>query len=99
MDLFCNERIRIFDLFEKSLLGISDGERQMVVLLKTLARKSQLIILDEPSSNLNLSVTKKLISYLQSIKNEKLVIVVSHESEFVKQADNAVEIIGNQLLR
>lgn len=99
MDLFCNERIRIFDLFEKSLLGISDGERQMVVLLKTLARESQLIILDEPSSNLNLSVTKKLISYLQSIKNKKLVIVVSHESEFVKQADNAVEVIGNQLLR
>ncbi len=59
---------------------LSGGEKQRIDLARAIARKSMILILDEPSSNLD-NITEKIIK--NAIKNERLkrnltVIVIGH---------------------
>ncbi len=91
--VFCNARFNLYDYLGKSLGGISDGERQIIILFKTLAKECNALLLDEPSSNLSLSFTAQIIDYLKSIMDKKIVVIVSHENAFIENADYVIEVI------
>lgn len=91
-NIFCNEKFNLIDYFDKSLREISDGERQIIILFKTLAKESEVLLLDEPSSNLSFWFTNQIIDYLKSIRNKKIIVIVSHENVFIENADYIIEI-------
>ena len=62
---------------------LSGGEKQKIVILKVLNKNPQVMIFDEPTSALDDATTKDFIDYLQSIKNDKIIILITHD-EFVK---------------
>ena len=91
-NIFCNEKFNLINYFDKSLREISDGERQIIILFKTLAKESEVLLLDEPSSNLSFWFTNQIIDYLKSIRNKKIIVIVSHENVFIENADYIIEI-------
>ena len=62
---------------------LSGGEKQKIAILKVLNKNPQVMIFDEPTSALDDATTKDFIDYLQSIKNDKIIILITHD-EFVK---------------
>lgn len=70
---------------------LSGGERQRVCLLKALAMKKQIIILDEPSASLDEENKKLVFSLLKEISKDVLVICISHDKDALSYCDIALD--------
>lgn len=67
---------------------ISEGQRQRLSLAYTVAMGKGILLLDEPTSHLD-SVSKEVVmSTLNNLSKEKLVLIISHDSTIIKMSDN-----------
>lgn len=79
---------------------LSVAKRQKVEILKTLYRKAELIILDEPTSVLTPQETEQLFEQLKSFKEQgHTIIFISHKLEEVKQISDRITILRNGVSR
>lgn len=79
--------------------NISGGEKQKIALLRAIIKNPDVLLLDEPTSALDTITTKRLIEYLISIKEEKIIIVVSHNDEVSQIADKTIWLEGGKQVR
>jgi ABC-type multidrug transport system fused ATPase/permease subunit len=59
-------------------IKISGGQRQRICIARALYKKPQILILDEPTSSLDLNTAIKIIKSLNNIKSALTIIVISH---------------------
>ena len=71
----------------KKLNQLSGGERQKILLLRSLIKDSSWIFLDEPSNYLDNQSLKCLISILDNQKKDKMILIVSHDILLQANAD------------
>ena len=73
---------------------LSGGERQRLDLARVLAKRSSILILDEPSSNLDLITEKTIQKIIQEekLKKNKTIIVIGHRLNWFKSFDNIIII-------
>lgn len=76
-DMFCIENIMDRDIF-----SVSSGERQKLSLACSLTLNPKILILDEPSSNLDYAMTMKMGEYITQLKEEGYTIVVADHRYF-----------------
>lgn len=62
---------------------LSGGEAQRIAIALALAGNPQLIIADEPTSSLNETLKADILALLRTIANERALIVISHDTEYV----------------
>ncbi len=67
--------------------GLSGGERQRVLIARALAQEPQAILLDEPTSFLDLKFKREIFQLIGRLSREKdlSVVVVSHDIDLVSQ--------------
>jgi ABC-type bacteriocin/lantibiotic exporter with double-glycine peptidase domain len=89
-----NKLLKIFNIskfIDKDLedfsKNISSGEKQRIRLVQTLLTNKNIIILDEPTNFLNESYSKALYDYLESIKSNKIIIIISHDNYINENSD------------
>jgi ABC-type multidrug transport system fused ATPase/permease subunit len=72
--------------------NLSAGQKQRLDLARVLMRNTPIIILDEPTSNLDPENARSFIKQLNYIKENKQVtiIIISHNAEAVRELDNIV---------
>lgn len=78
------ELINKFELNElalKDITCLSGGERQKVMIVKSLIQDTKVIILDEPTSNLDIKSQKKVLEILNSmiLKKDLIIIMTIHD--------------------
>lgn len=72
---------------------LSGGEQQRVAVARALASNPQILLADEPTSNLDRSASGVLIEILREIHRSGVTVVIStHESEFFAVASEVVEL-------
>jgi iron complex transport system ATP-binding protein len=80
---------------------LSDGEKQKVLLARALAQEPQLIVLDEPTSHLDIKHRIEVMLILRQLTREKGVTVIAslHDIDLaVKVCDVAILIKDEQIL-
>ncbi len=80
------EQLNLFPLKDKLIDELSDGQRQKVMIAKSLAQQTPIIVLDEPTAFLDHTSKHQLFSILKQLCLEqgKLIIVSSHDLELMK---------------
>ena len=75
------------ELSERSIHELSGGEKQRVLLARALAQEPGVILLDEPTSFLDLKYKKEIFDLIAGLTQEKglAVVVVSHDIDLVSQ--------------
>ncbi|EOD7456959.1 ABC transporter ATP-binding protein [Enterococcus faecalis] len=100
MDKRINELAELLDLsnlLDKNIFSLSSGERQKISIGCSLSLNSKLIILDEPSSNLDFKATKKLADLLCDLKNKGFTIVIAeHRFYYLKELIDQVLFVKNR---
>jgi energy-coupling factor transport system ATP-binding protein len=87
-----NERLRetdrlmgISSLLDRNLFRLSSGEKQKVAIAASLSVKPKVVILDEPSANLDPCATVMLGKLLNKLKEQKYTIIISeHRLNYLK---------------
>lgn len=78
--------------------NLSLGEKQKIYLSRILVENKKCILLDEPGSNLDEKTEESLIQYLGQLKNDSLIIVISHNSKYDRIADKIYNINNGSML-
>ncbi len=75
------EELGIVDILEKRIGDLSGGQKQKVLLARTLINKPELLILDEPTSALDKNSRESFYNLIREInkKSATTVILVSHD--------------------
>ena len=68
----------------------SDGEKQKIGIIRTLIKKSDVILMDEPTASIDISSKNRLLEYLQKIKTDKIIVVATHDIELMNLADEVI---------
>lgn len=73
--------------------GLSGGEKQKISIARIIHKSnSDLIILDEPTSAMDIEGKSKLIEYLSQIKNDKIIIIISHDKTIIDFSDEIIDM-------
>lgn len=80
----------IREYWNKSYYSLSEGERQFVAIVRALYKNPEILILDEPSSSLDAFRQKWLLSLIEEIKDNRIIILISHDTEFQNICDKCI---------
>jgi len=70
----------VWDFRDKGVNQLSGGEKQRVVLARTLAQEPEILLLDEPASQLDLAHQLQMLAILRRLNEQKITIVLlSHD--------------------
>lgn len=93
--------LQIQRLLERSIFELSSGEKQSIAIASVYALAPKILVLDEPSANLDAAATEHLMKILHTLKQQGYTIIISeHRIHYLKDiADRAVLIEYGQITR
>jgi peptide/nickel transport system ATP-binding protein len=77
---------------------LSGGERQQVLIAMALANDPELIIMDEPTASLDVLTRKRILELLDRIKEERSLLVISHDANTVASLENLIVLYSGRVM-
>jgi iron complex transport system ATP-binding protein len=97
----CLRTVNALDLAERYFNQLSDGEKQKIMLARALAQEPNLIILDEPTTHLDVKHKLDVMAILRKLSREKGITVIFslHEIDLaLKSCDMAILVKDGKIM-
>ena len=94
------EAVHAQELGDRDFNAISDGQRQRVLLARAICQEPEIIVLDEPTSFLDVRYKLELLSILRDMaKKKKITVIMSlHEIDLAEKiADKIICVKGDHI--
>ena len=72
--------------------NLSGGQKHIISIMKTLYQDRDLMIFDEPTSNLSKHLSESFVKSLQKIKHNKIIVVTTHDITLLKFFDEVIDM-------
>jgi len=84
--------VRVSDLREREFARVSDGQRQRVMLARAICQEPRILVMDEPTSFLDIRYKLELLEIMRRLAREKNIamIVSLHELELARRIADTV---------
>ena len=79
--------------------NLSGGQKQRIGFARALYKNSKILILDEPSNNLDTKGKETLIENILEISKEKKIIIATHDKDLIKLNNISYEIKDKKLFK
>ncbi|MGN1031807.1 MAG: ABC transporter ATP-binding protein [Butyricicoccaceae bacterium] len=91
------ELVHVTDLADRDFNCISDGQRQRVMLARAICQEPDILVLDEPTSFLDIRHKLELLSILKDlVRHRQLAVILSlHELDLAQKISDQVLCIRN----
>ena len=86
------ETVHALELSHRDFNAVSDGQRQRILLARAICQEPEIIILDEPTSYLDIRHKLELLSILRSMAKEKGITVIMslHEIDLAQKISDKI---------
>jgi thiol reductant ABC exporter CydD subunit len=72
--------------------GLSAGERQRVALARAILRDAPLLLLDEPTANLDGQTEREVVRTIRRLAEGRTVVLVAHRPALIAMADRVISL-------
>ncbi len=92
------ELVHVTEMRNRDFSKISDGQRQRVMLARAICQEPEIIVLDEPTSFLDVKYKLEFLSVLQELRSKKgLTVVMSlHELELAERVSDRILCVNQR---
>jgi ATP-binding cassette subfamily B protein len=80
-------------------VNLSGGQKQIIGLLRVLYRQPQLYILDEPTAALDKNTEKLVISILEKLKVNSIILLITHRLSLIDHIADATYEMNKALIK
>lgn len=92
------DAVGISQLEKKKMGELSGGERQRVYLARALVSNPKILLLDEPTSNIDPYGAFCFLKFLETLKENKTILVVTHDLSIMTTKITSVACLNKRLL-
>jgi len=89
--------VNLADLAEQSFASLSGGQRQRVLIARALATGGDILILDEPTANIDREAENQLFDLLTELNQHMTILMVTHEVGFASTFFKRIICVNNQV--
>jgi len=79
------EEMKIISMAERHFSELSGGQRQRTLIARALCSEPELLLLDEPTANVDPEVEETFFDILKNLNKRMTILIVSHDIGFVSQ--------------
>ena len=90
--------VEIQDIADRPIGSLSGGQLQRVLIARALACKPEILILDEPTANIDMRVEEDIFGLLKQYNDHMTIIVVSHDIGFISGYVDRVACLNQELI-
>ena len=90
------DTLGLAELREQTFRSLSGGEQQKVLIARAMVQEPQILLLDEPASNLDMDWKERVVGLLERLylENPITVIMVSHETGLLPSCTTQVALLA-----
>jgi zinc transport system ATP-binding protein len=91
------DEMGIADLEKRSFSALSGGPRQRVLIARALAGEPELLLLDEPTANIDPGAEEQFYATLAILRKRMTVLTVSHDLGFVNRETDVIICVNRKV--
>ncbi|OQX09941.1 MAG: ABC transporter [Desulfobulbaceae bacterium A2] len=92
------EEMGLAQLAGRGFSAISGGQRQRVLIARALASGGSLLILDEPTANIDMDSEQHFFELLEQLNRRMTILLVTHDLGFVSKFFRRVVCVNRQVV-
>ena len=94
------KKVNLGGLGNRRVNELSGGQKQRVAIARALVKNPHVILADEPTGNLDSKTSKQIIELLKDLSQERLVIIVSHDTQMsLEYGNRIIEIEDGKIIK
>ncbi len=91
------QALGVADLADRPFAELSGGQRQRVLIARSLSDRPRLLLLDEPTANVDAHTEDKLLETITNLAREMTILMVSHDLTFTARNVKTVLCVNRQV--
>lgn len=92
-------RFDVTDIVQQPVKQMSGGQKQRIALIRSIITDPQIILADEPSSQLDPENFDLVMGFFEELKEEgKIIIIATHDDRIVARADKFYTITDGKII-
>ncbi len=92
------QEVEALNLQERQIGSLSGGQLQRVLLARALVSEPEILMLDEPTANIDQRLENELFDLLKTLNDRMTIMVVSHDIGFISSYVSRVACINRTLI-
>lgn len=91
------EQLNLLQLKDRQIGKLSGGQLQRVLIARGLAVEPEILLLDEPTANVDARATSQIYQLLKELNKKKTIIVVTHDMAAVSSYFDSLACLNERL--
>ncbi len=93
----CLKQVGISHLRSRSIGELSGGERQRVYIARALASQPRILLLDEPTANVDTKIQNNIYELLKELNEYMTILIISHDLSAVSSYVKTIACLNRRL--
>ncbi|MBN2299427.1 MAG: metal ABC transporter ATP-binding protein [Deltaproteobacteria bacterium] len=92
------KRVELYDIRHRPFSDLSGGQSQRVLIARAIVSGPELLLLDEPTSNVDIAVETQLYDLLNQLNDNMTIVLVTHDLGFVSSYVKNVACVNRRVV-